>query len=433
MTAVPVAALLATVLASSQAGVAAGPVSGRRPAPGLRCRAVAAMRSDVNLTSDLAGIAVASPCNAWAVGTNLDKTLIEHWDGRAWKQVRSPNKPRRKGVTSEDSLSGVAASSFGNAWAVGSTNAFSAHAFLFDHTLTEHWNGARWSRVPSPDPGSGQNENVLEAVAATSNGGAWAVGWFTSGNSAGYQTLILRWQRGRWARVPSPTPQGAFNLKLTGVSVISSSDAWAVGYYSLESPGVPFQIRTLTEHWDGQRWTIVPSPDPAGHGLRRFSQLDAVAATASGVWAVGTYARPGAGSRTLTEFWNGSTWARVPSPTPPGRHPAATLSAVTVLPGGHAWAAGGYGATDPVDTGHGGHTLIEYWNGLKWHLVPSPSRPQPFSFSTWTAVAAASPGTVMTAGTWICHGAVEPLAARLAHGRWQFVRTPNVSRSKCPV
>ena len=58
-----------------------------------------------------------SATNAWAVGryraNSLDKTLIIHWNGRAWKQVGSPS------ADGDSLLTGVAASSASNVWAVG--------------------------------------------------------------------------------------------------------------------------------------------------------------------------------------------------------------------------------------------------------------------------------------------------------------------------
>jgi hypothetical protein len=71
-------------------------------------------------SNSLLGVAVVSPCNAWAVGDyyngTADQTLIEHWNGTSWKQVTSPNPG---GSSDDSSLGGVAATSSTNAWAVG--------------------------------------------------------------------------------------------------------------------------------------------------------------------------------------------------------------------------------------------------------------------------------------------------------------------------
>jgi len=42
--------------------------------------------------------------------------------------------------------------------------------------LILHWDGTAWTQVPSPNPA---RDNVLTGVAATSASNAWAVGSFT--------------------------------------------------------------------------------------------------------------------------------------------------------------------------------------------------------------------------------------------------------------
>jgi hypothetical protein len=61
-------------------------------------------------------------------------------------------------VPSTGQLSGVAATSASNAWAVGYTGSTSPKP------LIEHWNGTAWTRVPSPGGAS--------SVAATALGAA---------------------------------------------------------------------------------------------------------------------------------------------------------------------------------------------------------------------------------------------------------------------
>ena len=130
----------------------------------------------------LTGVAVISPRNAWAVGlsfasdTGPSQTLILHWNGTAWKRVKSPN---RRG---ENFLQGVAATSTRNAWAVGSSLNGTAY-----QTLIEHWNGTAWRLVASPNLSS--TGNGLTGVAASSARNAWAVGAYDSGT--GRQTFAL--------------------------------------------------------------------------------------------------------------------------------------------------------------------------------------------------------------------------------------------------
>ena len=134
-------------------------------------------------SNSLLGVAVVSPCNAWAVGDyyngTADQTLIEHWNGTSWKQVTSPNAG---GSSHDNVLNGVAATSSTNAWAVGYFYNGAA-----DQTLIEHWNGTAWKQVTSPNPGGSSDGNFLDAVAATSSTNAWAVGDYFNGTE--YQTL----------------------------------------------------------------------------------------------------------------------------------------------------------------------------------------------------------------------------------------------------
>ena len=52
--------------------------------------------------------------------------------------------------------------------------------------------------------------------------------------------------------IPSPNPGNSGNY-LYGATAISPTDVWAVGGYN-------FNGRTLTEHWDGTSWSVIPSP-----------------------------------------------------------------------------------------------------------------------------------------------------------------------------
>src|SRR5260221_6802846 len=69
----------------------------------------------------VAGVAATSSCNAWAVGAYLphgsfEWTLIQRWNGTAWRLQRSPNPGR---TTAYDQVSGVAGTTAANALAVG--------------------------------------------------------------------------------------------------------------------------------------------------------------------------------------------------------------------------------------------------------------------------------------------------------------------------
>ena len=307
-------------------------------------------------SSSLAEVAVVSRHSAWAAGSVTfggltTETLLERWNGRSWRRVRSPSPG---GETGASSLSGVTALSPGQAWAVGYYTFVSPPPTFqeSDRTLVEHWNGSSWHVVHSPSPG-GQFGSYLLAVGALSRSSAWAVGYYWS--SASHQrAMILRWDGANWRRVPSPHPGTAgSNSVLYGVVATSPRNAWAVGAYSTARGTL-----TLIERWNGKSWRKVRSPDPTPGSF-----LYAVAATStSNAWAVGTYA-----NRTLTVRWNGIAWRQVRSPNPSGPARQSFLSAVAVSSPSNAWAGGFY------DVAGAERTLIMHWNGKGWRHTPSPN------------------------------------------------------------
>jgi hypothetical protein len=151
----------------------------------------------------------------------------------------------------------------------------------------------------------GVQQNVLDAVSMPAPGKAWAVGYFENGRFQ-QQTLIEHFDGNVWSVVPSPSP-GALQNILYGVAAISDSDVWAVG--AEQDANGPWH--TLTEHWDGSSWSVVNAVDAGSSG----NQLYAVKALASNnVYAVGQQAGAGFPNQALIEHWNGRAWSVVSSP-----------------------------------------------------------------------------------------------------------------------
>lgn len=178
------------------------------PTPGVSADLVAAAR-------------IPGRSQVWAVGHavtggGIDQTLIELWNGTSWSVVPSPNR----GVGGSDFL-GVTAISANNAWAVGT---YSDKKGNFK-TLTEHWDGKTWSVVSSPNVA---NNGVLWAVSQVpGTNTVWAAGSYV--NSKGIaQTLTMVWKGEEWVVIASPNVK-AVNNTFFGVSAGSASDIWAVG------------------------------------------------------------------------------------------------------------------------------------------------------------------------------------------------------------
>lgn len=280
----------------------------------------------------------------WAVGyfyklRGYRFTLTKQWNGTKWVTVSSPNPNKGKG---DNELDAVAAISANDAWAVGDT----VNASGAQNTLTEHWNGTQWSVVPSPNPGGAAGApHSLYAVAAVSTNDVWAVGSDLNASNV-TQTLILHWNGASWSVMKSPNV-GPFANELLAVTAVSTSDVWAVGDYLSVKANT---LQTLIEHWNGQKWSVVSSPDPTFID----NQLYGVAAvSANNIWAVGDYTTPDIVEQTLIEHWDGNAWSVVSSPNV-GQ--GSMLDAVTSVPGtSELWAVGSYynGVID--------QTLIEHY------------------------------------------------------------------------
>lgn len=302
----------------------------------------------------------------------------------SWSIVSSPNlDPNRNNLYAVDPVSA------NDIWAVGVGSNY--------HTLTEHWDGTQWNLVPSPN---GLIGSMLTGVAAVSANDIWAVSY--DGIFDGERTLIEHWDGTAWGIVPSPNaPRQNF---LQDIVAISANDIWAVGYHNGYSAPPP---ETLTMHWDGSTWSVVPSPN-----IGSFDYLYAVDASATNdVWAVGSYSSSGVG-RTLTMHWNGSAWSIVDSPNPNGN---SALSDVSALSPDDVWAVGTYMA------GNSPQTLIQHGDGSLWSIVPSPNTG---ISSRLNAVAAVSANNVWAVG--YAYGqAVQTLIEHWDGNAWTIHPSPN--------
>jgi hypothetical protein len=254
-------------------------------------------------------------------------SLTEHWDGTKWSKV-SP----RVG------LNGVAALSANNVWAVGDTNGSNVDGVShMGNALIEHWDGTKWSVVPGTNLGSIYTH--LNAVTTISANNIWAVGGDGNG------TLIEHWNGIYWSAVPSQSLNFQYN-ELTSISAVSANDIWTVG--NAWGPGILTQQQTLIEHWNGAQWSIIPSPNPAA-----YNHLNGVTAiSAHNVWAVGEGGTP-------IEHWDGVQWSTVPLSV------GGSFLAVTAISANNIWFIGF----------NSKGTLTEQWNGSSWNIVKS-AKPQ---------------------------------------------------------
>jgi len=235
------------------------------PACGLAWRSVTC--PNPFYANQFTGVDFVSESDVWAVGymgnNGQGISLIVHWDGSEWSIVPSPNIPDRPTF-----LNGIAVVSSDDIWAVGYSGAY----LLGYQTLIMHWDGTLWSIVPSPSVGN----SMLKSVSAVAWNDIWAVGH--DGSTTNGQNLILHFDGSQWSVVPSPNAS-AIEDDLRGVSAVSANDVWAVGEYWNDTQ----QTRlTLTLHWNGSAWSIMPSPNEGN-----IAQLFGVEAISTNdIWAV---------------------------------------------------------------------------------------------------------------------------------------------------
>jgi len=198
--------------------------------------------------------------------------------------------------------------------------------------------------------------------------------------------------------VPSPSPSNVWNV-LNGVAAIAANDVWAVGYWDSGTGD-----HTLTEHFDGISWTVIPSPNVATYPVS--DRLVAVSATGpSDVWAA---------ANNYIEHWNGIAWS-ISVKTSLESHLASILAISPIS----AWAAGsGLDGTSFYQ-----RTLIEHWDGTSWKILPSPNADLTKDNELFS-ISGISDNNIWTAGIVQSSGTVTPLTDFWNGSTWSIVSDP---------
>jgi hypothetical protein len=373
-----VLAITATCASVGLASVTAGPARAVTAPAAVRPAA-----TTYSTAGELAGVAAASNSSAWAVGyagkSWAPRVLMLHWNGKAWSRVTSPGV-----LTGTGQLTAITAVSATNAWAVGY---IPASGNTLSRSLLLHWNGKAWSQVTSPGPVSG---GLLWAVTATAKAG-WAVGYVNTSPGAPLccagTPLVLRLAGTKWSRVGTKLGDGAY---LKGVAVTGTGTALAAGGPLAMSVGALAHVSGSTWTWDkpnpapglldsiaagpggiafavGANEYTPPFPavslrwtgkawQKATVSVPGMAQLSAVAFAPGGTaWAAGFYS-PGSTLRPLVTRWNGTAWTRVASPGT-----GETLSGLAFSASGYGWAVG-----STTSTSGAYKTVILHWNGRAW-------------------------------------------------------------------
>ncbi len=357
----------ATALAASGSG---NSIVGGTTATGAGSRSIWSVETTVDpkptQVNDTAfeAVSASGPGEGWAVGIYADKKamdhpLAEHWGGTSWSLVTVPQPTGEQAV-----FHGVDDLGSDDAWAVGTSFSGGAGATAAGLTLIEHWNGKAWSIVPSPNPAKGVtgDTDVLEAISGTGPDDIWAAGWDDNEETGTIALLFEHWNGTAWIAVTSPTPDGSFQFAL-GVTAISSDDVWAVGLNDNAVSG------TLAVNWNGTDWSIKSTP---GIEAGRESQNELTGVSGTGpddVWASGFV--DNVNDQNLRDpyvlHWNGKRWALTKVPNPNSNEEGSLLNSIQALSPTDAWAVG-----QTQENNGAILSLTEQYNGSSWAVARSP-------------------------------------------------------------
>lgn len=299
--------------------------------------------------SELSGVAAVSATNVWAVGVHGSQPLIEHWNGSIWAAVSSPTIPGDGGQ-----LSSVYATNGTDITAIGTVTADVVTP------LVEHYNGTSWSVVTVPLP-VGMD---LTHLSGTSPTNVWATA------TSGPNSYLLRWNGSNWQRKFKYHEVLEEAFFFTAVNAIGPKNVWAAA-----SDLFPDGGNNMSVHWSGGvKGTLdymFGNPDDlegAAYTVNALggSALSNVFAVGSGNWFSNQYLIDIEGA--VAGRYDGSAWT---DEMPPlyGDGSQHWFNAVSVASPSLAWAVGNRVPASSSNT----LNLLDVWNGSSWTEYGGPN------------------------------------------------------------
>ena len=250
--------------------------------------------------------------------------------------------------------------------------------------------------------------------------------WAVGTNTDTGMPTVLHWDG---QRISASTPTSDVG-GLNGVSAVSPTDVWAVGS---TSPPRAHQIETLALHWDGTQWARVPSPDPSQvqNELR-----DVRALSPTDVWVSGDYLDLRTHShKAFIARWDGTNWSAVAVPTPIAKKLLLDrYSLQPIAPTGQksALAVARHVGRDGVES-----DLIMRWNGKRWKRAAGPNyrvagKHVVMEGATFAAISVSPSGDAWAAG-YFCLTSCPPFQTVAVHrgaAGWEIVRPPTAGNAK---
>lgn len=349
-------------------------------------------------SSSFSTVSVLSKDDAWFVGPGS----FAHWDGKNLSMLKGPDVS-----ADEVFISDVAFSSDTDGWAVGSFIQ-GGESKRQSNLLSLHWDGNVWTVISMPSlpanehvigdyPDLPNKDAELNAVTIISKDDVWAVGSYPEEWTV--KTLTLHWDGLKWAIVPSPNI-GNTNNYLLSMAALSEDDLWAFGFRKVGNAA--WENQPLSLRWNGMSWKIVNSPT-------MLTEIGSASVTSSkDLWLVSlslnAMIAPASAVRRAGEGDSG--WIETPMP-----HIYQPIIRSTVaLASDDVWSVGRTGTW----------ALVIHWDGKTWSEVPAPN---PSGLQDLLDVGAAVKGDVWAVG-WSSADEGEPVRQMITH----FVACPGTTR-----
>jgi hypothetical protein len=215
------------------------------------------------------GLAVISPNDVWVLGTGETGPFVRNFNGRTWRNVKSPVVPFA-----------VSAISARDIWTVGGTKSYLSNPYTYSSALA-NWNGKSWRRIAFPNLHLARHQDVQPiGIVALSRTDVWVTAEVFGSTEPG-RSVLLHWNGKGWHVYRSPVNQ------LAGVASDGHGGLWLTA-----DPVIPG--RAILLHYAYGRWAAaVPAPLPDGQPADdvTLSGIVRIPGTTS-LWAVGSVHQP---------------------------------------------------------------------------------------------------------------------------------------------
>jgi hypothetical protein len=311
--------------------------------------------------------------------------------GSGWSVQRTPNPKRPP----DSYLLDVSCASARACTALGESDNVAGTKSV---PLVEHWNGKKW-KIEQVPTRSRLPQTTLNGVFCAAASDCFAVGVSYDRTTA--VTLAERWNGTRWRIQRTPNAKAPESSVLHDIFCLSANSCLAVGDSNTTDASSVITSVPLVERWDGQKWTIQPTP-PADSDVSRFLSVSCTSANAC--TAIGD-----SGAGMMAERWDGTEWTIQPLRYPKGADES-ELVAVSCASARECIAVGDatYYKTEKV--------LAERWDGSKWTIQHVPARG-----GTWLGDVSCTSATACTA---VGNDNGTPLAAHWNGHRWKAAHAP---------